>query len=320
MRSRGGDVLMHPEPVTTQYRFPAERVIFWPQRDANPFFHLFEGLWMLAGRNDVAFLKQFISDFDRFSDDGKIIHGAYGYRWRKHWIVDTGNSLGPLNQLRSIISLLQKHPNTRRAVLTMWDPEFDLREDESGRDLPCNTQAYFWNLAGRLQMTVTCRSNDAIWGCFGANAVHFSFLQEYLAAQIGCEVGSYYQVSNNFHAYLPEYRKVEELIGRQDPSPYETGEVEPYPLVENPKTWDRDLALFLEDPNAYGYDNSWFSKVAKPMWFAHKAWSNRSDPERYDKAFDIISQCRASDWRRAAAEWLGRRYDRTKSSGVLRDN
>ena len=45
--SRNGKVLLAPEPVTTVYERPKERVLFWPQRDANPFFHFYEGLWML---------------------------------------------------------------------------------------------------------------------------------------------------------------------------------------------------------------------------------------------------------------------------------
>ena len=43
---------------------------------------------------------------------------------------------------------------------------------------------------GRLQMTVHCRSNDIIWGTYGANAVHFSILQEYVAARIGVDLGT----------------------------------------------------------------------------------------------------------------------------------
>jgi hypothetical protein len=34
-------------------------------------------------------------------------------------------------------------------------------------------------------MTVTNRSNDLCWGMLGANYVHFTILQEYLAARLG---------------------------------------------------------------------------------------------------------------------------------------
>ena len=39
-QSRAGDVIEYPEAVATIYEKPRERVLFSPERDANPFFHL----------------------------------------------------------------------------------------------------------------------------------------------------------------------------------------------------------------------------------------------------------------------------------------
>ena len=298
MSSRAGDVIVHPMPVTTIYNRPTERVIFHPQRDANPFFHLFEGLWMLAGRDDGRFLDRFVKDFSkRFSDyseePGKPIHGAYGNRW------DIGD------QLYKLEIYLKNNPFGRRAVLQIWNHEDDLHTDEHLKDVPCNTQTYFWNSAGRLNMTVTCRSNDIIWGAYGANAVHFSMLQEYMAAKIGWDVGYYWQVSNNFHAYSNILKKLSILEPMADP--YEGGTVKPFPLVSVPEIWDRDLLLFLEDPTSNGYEDPFFHHVAKPMWWAHAAFLKREDPDRFAKALEILDQCQASDWKLAASEWIHRR-------------
>jgi hypothetical protein len=49
--SRMGKVLVVDHPVCTTYERPYERVLFNSERDANPFFHFMESLWMLAGRN-----------------------------------------------------------------------------------------------------------------------------------------------------------------------------------------------------------------------------------------------------------------------------
>lgn len=308
--TRNGGVLVMPTPVTTVYSTPCERVMFWPQRDANPFFHLMEGLWMLAGRDDVAFLAQFVDRMRQFSDDGVTLHGAYGYRWF--------HSFG-VNQLLQIEALLRGKPNSRRAVLTMWRPDIDLEATENGKDVPCNTQAYFWNRAGYLNMTITCRSNDMVWGAYGANAVHFSMLQEYMAAKLGLAVGSMWQISNNFHAYADVFETVRELQyaaptpwktpddRHNVPCPYMQDEVKPYPLVQSATTWDRDLALFMEDPTSNGFDNAFFHRVAKPVYWAHKAYRDKKDPDRFEKAVEILLQCDATDWRKACVEWLGRR-------------
>lgn len=188
--SRNGKVLVMPTPVTTVYEYPQERVIFWAERDANPFFHLYESLWMLAGRDIVEPLTRYVKRMLDFADDG-VLHGAYGARWRHTFHVD---------QLRVIVERLKKDPNDRRCVLQMWDAKSDL--DKNFRDIPCNTTASVqMSIEGKLDLTVFCRSNDIIWGAYGANAVQFSTLQEYLARSIGVPVGQYYQVSVNWHAY-----------------------------------------------------------------------------------------------------------------------
>ena len=61
--TRAGSAMVVPHPVATVYAKPAERVLFDPVRDANPIFHHFEALWMLAGRDDADWLDRFVSDF-----------------------------------------------------------------------------------------------------------------------------------------------------------------------------------------------------------------------------------------------------------------
>ena len=85
VESRSGHVIEYPSPVMTVYKRPEERVLFYPSRDANPFFHLFEALWMLAGRDDLKFVSRFNKRMKDFSDDGVTLNGAYGYRWKEYF-------------------------------------------------------------------------------------------------------------------------------------------------------------------------------------------------------------------------------------------
>ena len=52
--SRNGTTYEALEPVTTVYSSPWERVCLLKERDAKPFFHLIESLWMLQGINKLA--------------------------------------------------------------------------------------------------------------------------------------------------------------------------------------------------------------------------------------------------------------------------
>lgn len=298
--TRNGPVRMFPMPVTTVYSEPTERVMFHPERDCNPFFHLYESLWMLAGRRDVKSVAHYVKRMETFSDDGKVFHAAYGYRWRYHFKVD---------QVAAIIGALAHNPDNRRCILQMWDAKVDL--DREGKDFPCNTIATFGiNWLGHLDMTVFNRSNDIVWGAYGANAVHFSMLQEYIAGALGVKVGYYWQVSTNFHGYVNTLEPVQELAHvYPEDNPYKLGEVKPFPIMpehEGQAAFDLDLSTYMARGPIVGFSTEFFRKVVTPMHWAHEAYK-ANGIDRFLCAKDIISQCAASDWRKAATEWLQRR-------------
>lgn len=208
VESRVGTVIRRTFPVVTVTEQPRRRVLFSPVRNANPFFHFMEALWMLAGRNDLPWLAQFNKRMAEYSDDGgKTQPAAYGHRWRTHFGYD---------QIEKVVGLLRDEPTSRRAVISMWDTgSFDYEDSDihvalvGGKDIPCNTTIYFNIVSNKVDMTVCCRSNDLWWGAHGANAVHMSILQEYVAAQLGLEPGTMRQLSNDYHLYtdiLPEAR------------------------------------------------------------------------------------------------------------------
>ena len=292
--SRNGDVLACPEPVLIKYLDPCNRVLRSPTRDANPFFHLAEALWMLSGRNDLAFLQKFVSTFDAYSDDGVTLHGAYGHRWRKHFGRD---------QLHDIAGELQKNPNSRRAVLGMWNPAADLPMLLSGgRDVPCNTQAYFDLRGGKLNMTVTNRSNDALFGCFGANLVHFSILQEFMAAWLGAPVGEYRQFTNNLHVYTSVFsrEKLERICLESDLAPSSRS----LPLVSiGVWDWQQELDLLLNGEIVM-LDDPFLRDTATPML---EAWRMRKRGAPADEVLSELEQVMSADWRCAATEWVSRR-------------
>ncbi len=359
--SRNGPVYQSPVPVTTVYERPWERVVFWPERDANPFFHLYESLWMLAGRNDLAPLVKFSSQIAKYSDDGKTVNGAYGYRWRWHFeVVDdlltlpSGDPvMESIDQLAVIAEILTKNKDDRRCMLQMWDAEEDL--GSSSKDVPCNTMATFQiNTEGKLDLSVFCRSNDIIWGAYGANAVHFSFLLEYMAHWIGVSVGRYYQISVNWHGYLNTFEpmlplaKVKEMADaygggiynpyreqRFDTTTYgdshstyvigKRAEVVPMllPVGQSIKTIDFQIGILLGMVDSGFYDfektatkfDSEFFQTTYQLFLAHHFWKTLDGPDRYEKPLELLAGCRHDlDWVVAAKQWIQRRYDKWKET------
>lgn len=311
--SRNGPTLTADGPVTTIYKNPTHRVLYWAKRDANPFFHLMESLWMLSGRDDVDWVSTFSSNISRYSDDGETFHGAYGKRWRGHFPIftDRGEFTGNLiDQLPILINRLKNNPTDRRCVLTMWDPEVDL--DKPNIDVPCNTHIYFKiNFNGDLDMTVCNRSNDIIWGAYGANVVHMSYLQEYIASCVGVGVGRYYQMSNDWHAYKDTLEKVIPIIQEEYEDPYD--KVKPYPLMStSQEVWNSDLEMFMEQHPSPSYKDPFFRRIANPVCAAWHAWkSEGSKEERVLAALDMLEPMpRDNDWLVACSEWLMRRISK----------
>jgi thymidylate synthase len=321
--SRNGPVLVAPGPVITAYKKPTERVLWCPWRDANPFFHLFESMWMLAGRNDTATLKPLVPRMQDFSDDNATLNGAYGFRWREYFGYD---------QLKEAAKLLLKDPSTRRVVISMWNAATDLElnppqftsdlTNQGSKDLPCNTHIYFDASRGKLDMTVCNRSNDVIWGAYGANSVHMSFLHEWLAHASGLPLGIYYQMSNNYHIYV-DRPDVQRLIHCPVNTPRPQWRVKYSPLDQyrlHPENAPRDLLIgeewraafgFLDEMNDWCENGGWldapvyqFTKaVLNPMMAAHKLHKN-GDTEAAVARLRIAEH---SDWKSAGIEWLLRR-------------
>jgi hypothetical protein len=295
--TRNGPAIVYPEMVTTVYQCPAERVLFHGGRDANPVFHLMESIWMLAGRNDVAFLQQFNRRMVEFSDDGKTFNAAYGHRWRTYFGHD---------QLDNVIKLLRRDPTTRQAVVQIWC-DYDLVKKT--KDKACNMQIIFDTCNSRLNMTVINRSNDIWWGAYGANAVHFSFLQEFVAAALACKIGVYRQVSNNFHLYTELYNAKQYLHSPPDAGSYDyysQGVVRPRPIMLNIeyKLFLTECEMFCEDPynERIHYANPFFEQVAHPMAMISKVRRTQTGDGR-----EYAAKIRAEDWRRAAFDWIERR-------------
>jgi thymidylate synthase len=360
-----GHVLTIEEPVTITYSHPRERVLFNAARDANPFFHLYEALWMLAGRNDVAPLAYYNSRITQYSDDGKTFNGAYGYRWRKAAggmygsgptmvRVDDPNDpsgkrteladlrVGTTNQLDILVNHLKACPESRRAVLTMWNVEDDLLKigpfefdpesaispntaphPSASKDVCCNLDVMFSlreAYPGKahdghyyLDMTVTNRSNDLVWGCLGADYTTFSFLQEYVAVRLGAEVGRYHHFSNNLHVYddRKDWRP-EELLNSPaaDENIYDVFKT--VPLVKDPTAFERELPRFVEENSrnptngAGGWTEPFLADVAQPALHAfhlHKRGGEWNDRHK----FGFCERIAADDWRVACARWLERR-------------
>lgn len=292
-QTRNGEVMSAPEPVATTYKNPTQRMLFSAKRDANPFFHIMEGIWMLSGSNEVDFPARFASNIANYSDDGIHLNGAYGYRWRQQY---------PRDQIKWVIDHLNSDPLSRRAVLTMWDPEVDMEACNKGsKDVPCNTTIYFRVVDNALDMTVCNRSNDIVWGCYGANVVHMSMLHEYIANALGWPIGKYVHISNNWHIYSNHYHFLANPIQEEYPEYDHFGHIE----LTTPNWVSLDKQEFKDfvGGKRSPFNNRWLRMVGVPIIVTHELYKSHGVSSALEMSRSIGDQA----IRYACSQWLERR-------------
>ena len=180
---------------------PLERAIAVSGRHNNVFASIAETVWVLAGRDDLAYLQHYLPRAIDFSDDGVAWRGAYGPRLRNWKGVD---------QVDRIVSILSESPSSRRAVAMIFDPA---RDFQRSLDIPCTNWLSFIIRDGWLETAVTVRSNDIIWGFSGINSFEWSVLHEMVATWTGTEVGSVTYFVASLHLYERHFERAERILG-----------------------------------------------------------------------------------------------------------
>lgn len=208
-QSRAGETreLLHQSITLTH---PLERCVIAPKRHADVFACIAETLWVIAGRSDMEFLQNYLPRAPQFSDDGKVWRAGYGPRIRA-WSH-------ACDQLFAVVRELREAPESRRAVINLFDPSSDM---EPTRDVPCTNWLQFSIRDGVLFLAVTIRSNDLFWGFSGINAFEWSVLHEMVAYWTNTRVGPVTYFVGSLHVYERHFERADQIIHSQPASyPY----------------------------------------------------------------------------------------------------
>lgn len=103
-----------------------------------------------------------------------------------------------------VIPLLERSPESRRAVIVPYDPLVDSRLDSN--DVPSVLSMTVRRLGNGVALTVLLRSTDVFLG-LPANLYQLRCIQEYVAERLGVECAELTVVCANAH-WLPEYADV----------------------------------------------------------------------------------------------------------------
>jgi thymidylate synthase len=117
---------------------------------------------------------------------------------------------GVKNQLKDyVIPLLEKNPQSRQAVVVIFNPFKD--SNLVNKNIPAMMYFQFRIKNKKLLMTAHLRSNDILIG-WPANIYQLFKVQEYVAKELGVDIGSLTTISNSAHVFLDN----EDTINRLD--------------------------------------------------------------------------------------------------------
>lgn len=208
---RRGQPMLEVGPLMFCLTEPRRRICTLRERKLDPWVSLAEFPWLISGRNDVAWLEPYLPRARDFSDDGLTWRAGYGPRMRQ-WV----GMERVTDQLAEVVARLAKDPNTRQAVISLWDPEDD--NCEGSKDYPCTNWLHFIRDPefGGLDLHVTMRSNDLWWGFSGVNVINFTLLLELVAACLDWPVGHYYHTVSNLHIYESRHGEAARALARNN--------------------------------------------------------------------------------------------------------
>jgi thymidylate synthase len=184
-----------------------------------------------------AFVQR-IRDDDEFAERWGELGPVYGKQWRDFNGVD---------QIRNVIDNIRNDPDSRRHVVTAWNPPDIPKMAESGLP-PCHCLFQFYVANGRLSCQLYQRSCDVFLGV-PFNIASYSLLTKMIAHVCDLEPGEFIWTGGDVHIYQNHLDQVDEQLGRE---PGERPEMHLNPAIDDIDdfTYD-DFELKNYDPQPY---------------------------------------------------------------------
>lgn len=212
---------------------PRNRLICSPARNVNYGFAVGELCWYLRGDTDLETMLYYNKRMGQFSDDGKTINSAYGYRmFRELWQGMPDISCIPVGQIDNVIAELKSDPDSRRAVMHINQPhDLRLAVMHGSKDVPCTLNIQLLIRDRKLHMIVQMRSNDVAWGLpydvFSFTCLQEAFLQMLQRTGVPVDdLGSYVHTANSLHIYETHFKMAEEIAEEPDLNVFPMGKID----------------------------------------------------------------------------------------------
>ncbi len=165
-----------------------------------------ELLWFLRGDTNLAYLKENgVRIWDEWATEDGELGPLYGKQWT-HWATPDGREI---NQIEQVIEQIKARPNSRRLIVSAWNPA-DLPDEsispqanvQQGRMAlaACHALFQFQVSDGKLNCQLYQRSADVFLGV-PFNIASYALLTHMIAQQCDLEVGDFVWTGGDVHLY-----------------------------------------------------------------------------------------------------------------------
>ena len=178
---------------------------------------IYELLWFLKGDTNISYLKENgVRIWNEWANEKGDLGPIYGFQWR-NW-----NNQG-IDQIKGVINSLKTNPNSRRLLVTAWNPSvlpdnshsFSQNIQNGKAALPpCHAFFQFYVSNSKLSCQLYQRSADVFLGV-PFNIASYALLTHMIARICGLQAGEFVHVLGDAHLYNNHFDQAREQMLRK---------------------------------------------------------------------------------------------------------
>jgi thymidylate synthase len=176
-----------------------------------------ELLWFLKGDTNINYLKENgVRIWNEWADENGNLGPVYGHQWR-NW-----NDEG-IDQIKNTIDTLKNNPDSRRMLVSAWNPTVMPDTSVSFSDNvannkaalpPCHAFFQFYVADKKLSCQLYQRSADLFLGV-PFNIASYALLNLMVAQVCELELGTFVHTFGDVHIYTNHQEQIEEQLSRK---------------------------------------------------------------------------------------------------------
>lgn len=189
---------------------------------------IYELLWFLKGDTNIKYLTENgVRIWNEWADPNGDLGPVYGHQWR-NWNGEH------IDQISQAVEALKKNPDSRRVLISAWNPSVlpdtsvSFAENVANGKAalpPCHAFFQFYVAKNKLSCQLYQRSADVFLGV-PFNIASYALLTMMMAQVCGYEYGDFVHTFGDVHIYTNHLEQVNLQLSRE-PRPLPTMKINP---------------------------------------------------------------------------------------------